>query len=428
MGINRKSITRHLLILMGIAAPIVLESCGFCGPDSGNLCLLSTAPLTKSTVATNQNVVFEVPGTLIVFHGSACAQSKKSGTKDVLRIDQSIRLPAYATNATVFLNGWEVDYLNGDHHVTGLGTLIDTIRIEQNTLKWQAAGILSDKNFDDAYQWCYHFTAIAWNPATINLLVDHSDGHCNRPNAMMGNVYSARNDNTTTALSVFASFIQNPAFAASKTVSILPRGFGFDWAGCDEDHHLLQLAYTMGHPEVFIEAGKSYKKMLGATTPVAATAPSQVGNGFVSWESSAIFKDDNDRRDYSFGEVVSGLGGTDLGVIEPPFSILPMNGDAQGSVSSNGVVMKTFVIINIPYKQAIPVLTGWDVGYLTSDQHVKQSGIWIDKFHYDKNPTQLTGTLTYTLASILRDDDGSPGFYARHKVTVLGFRATGKEL
>ncbi|GAB4019113.1 hypothetical protein GCM10028808_55860 [Spirosoma migulaei] len=361
---------------------------------------------------------------MIVFQGSTCAQSKKSGTKEILNLEQSLALPAYATKATVFLNGWEVDYLNGDHHVAGLGTLIDTIRIEQNTLKWQAAGILSDDNFDDAYQWCYHFTVIAWNPSRINLFVDHSDGNCFKPKSTPGNFYSTANNSTTTALASFASFIQNPNVVDSKTASILPRGFGFDWSGCDEDHHLLQVAYTVGHPEVFIEAGKSYKKNTGNIIPLSAASASQVGTGFVSWETSTIFKDDDNRRDYSFGEVVSGLSGSDLGVIDPPFSILPFDGDSQGAVSSGGVRTKTFVITNIPYNQAAPVLTGWDLSYLAGDQHVKQAGIWIDKFRYEKNPTQLTGTLTYTVASVLRDEDNWPDFGARHKVTILGFQSS----
>ena len=388
------------------------------------MCSFHNTPLVRPSVAPTPGTVFEIPGTLVVFQGSACAKSTQSGARQALKIDQSLPLPAYATQATVVLNGWEVAYLNGDHHIAGLGTLIDTIRIERNTLRWQATGLLSDQNFDDAYQWCYHFTVIAWNPATINLIADHTDVDCTTRNTSVGNVNSALNKNTKTALASFASYIQNPAFASQKKVSILPRGFGFDWRACEEDHHLLQMAYAIGHPEVFIEAGKGYNKRT-TTVPIASGAPSQVGNGFVSWETSAIYKDNDNRRDYIFGELVTALSGTDLGIIEPPFSILPFNDGAQGSQDSDNVEMKTFVIDNIPYNQAIPVLTGWDIGYLTDDQHVKQIGIWIDKIHYDKNPTQPTGKLTYTVAYSLHDDNNSPGFYARPKVTILGFQPTG---
>jgi hypothetical protein len=38
---------------------------------------------------------------------------------------------------------------------------------------------------------------------------------------------------------------------------------------------------------------------------------------------AAIFKDNDTRRDYDFGEFVSGIGGRDVAVVELPFSILP---------------------------------------------------------------------------------------------------------
>ena len=57
--------------------------------------------------------------------------------------------------------------------------------------------------------------------------------------------------------------------------------------------------------------------------PSLPTSASHVDSGFVSWETSTILKDNDDRRDQAFGEVVSGLAGTDVGVVQPPFSDLP---------------------------------------------------------------------------------------------------------
>jgi hypothetical protein len=37
------------------------------------------------------------------------------------------------------------------------------------------------------------------------------------------------------------------------------------------------------------------------------------------------------------------------------------------------------VVGNIPYEYAVPKLTGWNVGYTASDQHVKEIGIWIEE-------------------------------------------------
>src|SRR5207247_3500774 len=89
--------------------------------------------------------------------------SNNSDTQDVIKVEQSVDLPAYATNATVFLNGWHLNYLNGDHNIAGLGTLISNIRLERNTLKWQASGVISDDNFDDPYNWCYYYTVVGWD-------------------------------------------------------------------------------------------------------------------------------------------------------------------------------------------------------------------------------------------------------------------------
>jgi hypothetical protein len=96
----------------------------------------------------------------------------------------------------------------------------------------------------------------------------------------------------------------------------------------------------------------------------------------------------------------------------------------QGS----GVITEEVVIDNIPYKYAIPMLTGWDIGYEGSDQHVKQIGVWIDDIHY-REPTDPPGRLRYKVSSVVRDNDTDPANYVRHKVTILGLGpATGAQI
>lgn len=424
---------RSLLTLLAVILTILLTSCSFC---PGIKCELigEDAPL-KELTASDQNVVLEEQGTIIVYHGFGCAESKNDGEEDVLKVEQSLDLPAYATNATVFLNGWRVRYLSNDHEVTGLGTTIGNIRLERNTLKWQAAGVLSDQNFDDAYSWCYNYTVAAWNPSNLNLIVDHEDGSCD-PNdssdpSQANFFFDVTNeDETTTALTSFPSFLQNPAFASSKTVAILPRGFGFSWGCTNEDHHLLQIGYNLDHSEIFIENGKKYKKKNQDVTPSLPNTASQVDSGFVSWETSAIFKDNRGRRDYIFSEVVSALGGNDVGLIQPPFSILPkedqgLSGACLGP-SPDDLIAEEFVIEKVPFEFAIPMLTGWELNYdlCSGDQHVTEAGIWIDGWGYDKN----SRTLRYKLSSILRDRDNSPVHQRRHKVTILGLRPVAGQI
>jgi len=411
------------MALFGILITAILGSCSYCPPRFSEICdLISDGPPTELT-SEDRNVVFEEPGTIIVFHGHGCAESDKSGTEDVLRIEQSRDIPPYATNATIFLNGWNLQYLHKDHHVAGLGTLIRNIRLEGQTLKWEALGALSDDNFDDAYSWCYHFTVIAWNPSNINLTVDHKDG-CDARDPRETNFFDTDNKGATTALVSFPTFLQNPDFAASKIVAILPRGFAYRWSGCD-DHHLFQIGYNLDHSEIFIEQGKKYKKKFEDVTLSLPNSASQVDSGFVSWETSTIFKDNKTRRDYTFGELVSGLGGSDVGIIQPPFSILPKEdeGPFTTCVGENGIKSSEFVIEKVPYEHAIPMLTGWELSYGCDDEHVKEIGVWVDEWSYIKDPGALTGTLRYKLSSVLRDKDDYPFHTASHKITVLGLQA-----
>ncbi|MDR4497124.1 MAG: hypothetical protein MRK02_04250 [Candidatus Scalindua sp.] len=142
-------------ILLGGLFVALLGSCSFCARSTNELCrLIGEATTVTELTSSDRTVVFEEQGTIVVYHGNGCAESNKPGTEDVLKVEESLDIPSYATNATIFLNGWHLKYLDGDHHVAGLGTSIQNIRLEGQTLKWQAAGVLSDDNFDDAYSWC----------------------------------------------------------------------------------------------------------------------------------------------------------------------------------------------------------------------------------------------------------------------------------
>ena len=147
-----------------------------------------------------------------------------------------------------------------------------------------------------------------------------------------------------------------------------------------------------------------------------------MNGGFVSWDTFVIYKDNAGQRDYLFTELVSAFGGTDAALIQPPFAILPRE-DQGGGALAGGVQQQDFVIENVPFGMAIPMLTGWELSYLTDDQHVKDVGVWIEDWSYTTSPTG--GTLRYRLASILADDDNWPPHVIRHRVTLLGIRALG---
>ncbi|BCG46598.1 hypothetical protein GEOBRER4_n1404 [Citrifermentans bremense] len=427
-----------LLASLTVSGLGFLSSCTPCVTYTQMCDLIGGAPV-GTTTSSGRNVVLEDPGTIAAYHGFSCAESDQRGTEEVLKLEESLEIPRYAGNAAVFLNGWRMNYLSSDHHVGGLGTMISNIRLEDKTLKWQASGVLADKNFDDGYKWCYFYTVVAWNPTNLNLVVDQKDGSCDNRTPSDANFFITDNKGTTTALSSFPSFLFNPDFASGKTVAILPRGFGFKWSSeCDTDHHLLQIGVNLDHGEAFVENEMKYKKgFFQDLTPVPVPQPppadtvNQVDSGFVSWDTYAIFKDNDGRRGYGFGHMASGLGGKDVAVIQPPFSILPHEdtgvfGACLGEAS--GLQTKDVAVENVPYEYAIPMLTGWDIGCGCDDEHVTEVGTWLDEFHYDKAPNAPAGTLHYKVSSILRDKDGSPGHAYSHKVSILAFKPTASAL
>jgi hypothetical protein len=410
----------------------LIESCSYHAPIKDYVCKFITKTKQQELKDSIKTLVFEDPGTIIVIHGFGCAESNLNddGMQDIIKVNGMQNIPLYATDAAVFLNGWHLKYLHSDHHVAGLGTAISNIQLNikpdrsGKILSWQAAGIISDKNTDDPYSWCYFYTVVAWNSSNLSLIVDQQDGSCDPRDLSNAHFYFTENQKTSTALSSFESFLYKPEFRFDETAVIIPRGFGFEWQDGNEDHHLLQIGYNLDHSEKFIENGKKYLKGFGIERLHLADSADCVDSGFVSWETYAIYKDNDQRRNYHFGEIVSALGGNDLSIIQPPFSILPRDGINAGTVESGGIRTQDFTVKNIPFKYVIPMLTGWELGYLPDDQHVKEIGIWIDEIHYDFDSNTQKGTISYKLSSVLNDNDKSPDFYSRHKVTILGLKGT----
>jgi hypothetical protein len=381
-------------------------------------------PITESSASTPK-VVLEDPGKIKVMHGFGQAKLDTGGR--IIKVEQSVDIPNYANQATVLLNGWRVGYLGDDQHVLEIAALITKIRLDRRNLKltWNAAGEIRDDDFEEAYQFTYYYTVIAWNDGKLNLIVDHGspDKFCN-PDTNLPDKSFVTFNNGSGALSSYNLFAREPQFPQGQPIAVLPRGFGFGWPS---DHHLLQLAYNLDHSETFAEKGKIYNNNKhvhalgdlgsGITAPLPTDA-SRVDSNFVSWKTEAILKDNSDRRDYMFGELVSTLGGSDVGLVQPPFSLYPKESEGGGT-TGGGLATQDVVIENVPFDYAIPMLTGWEVGYLTDDQHVKDLGIWIDDWSF------ASGTLRYKLSSILRDNDLFPAHYTRHKVTILGIRSVG---
>ena len=282
-------------------------------------------------------------------------------------------------------------------------------------------GVLEDRKHDDGYNFCYHYTVIAWNEAKINLAVDH-DENCTGGRSTY-NMYP------------IAGYLQNSVFKKRVTVGVVPRGFFFALANHDQDHHLLQLSYNIIGSERVLQ-NKVYNNYPESTNTLPQNSSRYDSAGVLSWSTQVIFKDNDERWEpffgdngYYFGEMVTGIGGEDLGVIHPPFLAMPLDDDGLvgGAVfgGSHLVVTKEFTITNIPYENAVPILSGWDLHYgpIDGDHHVRKIGIWISDWSYSKPFRASRGTLKYTLSTILTDDSQNLSA-ANHRVTVLGIKPT----
>ncbi len=365
------------------------------------------APISPVTTS-ERNLVYATPGLLAVYHGSSCSESNVSGTEVPLRIQEELPLPKGLDRGTVFANGFRLRYLDEDHHVRGFGSAIGAIKLEAGVLRWEAGGVLSDKNFDDGYDWCYTYTVLAWNSQQLQATV--ADGDENQ-------AFRDRTWTTGTPLLPIPGFLQNAAWSGLDEVALLPRGFALMYTDQD-DRHLLQATFKDDSGDVYVEGGKIY-----GFGEVGATQ-SQAGNGFVSWESTGLLKDNDTRHDQLLLDLVSGLGGQDVGLISPPFTLLPQEDEGIGcaAIGAPGIHQEEKSVEAVPYQFAIPVLAGWDLFYPCDDEHVTEIGAWIQDWKWTPGTSPGGGTLSYNLHSILTDKDGDPPFLGRYQVKILGLR------
>ena len=374
---------------------ILLGSCSYDPEVAHDFCEeVEALPLTPLT-AQDQHVVLETPGTIMVIHGSGTAQL---GSGDYVKVEEFAERPSYANRAAVILNGWRVRYRGDDQHVRAFGTMLGKIRLERDRVVWNAIGLLRDNDAEEGYEWTYHYTVVIWDGTELDIRVNQDDAEkfCGADTTKSDNFFFAENERTTTALSSFSSFCESPAFPDRGPVAILPRGFGFVYN--DDDHHVLQVGYDVDHGETIVDPEKKYRKGTGIENPLTGPA-SLVGARFVSWDTDCILKDNDNRRSYTFGEMVSACGGSDVGVIQPPFSILPVEdkGSNEPCVTQAGATEShDGAIDQIGYEYAIPMLSGWQLGYGQAtkgcdDHHVKEMGVWIDDWAYTKSPGSPTG-------------------------------------
>jgi hypothetical protein len=399
----------------------------------GIYALLNTAPY-KTLTESQRATYVEVPGLLKVQHGLGCAQASEAAQLRYigLRIRDMAAIPPGYNTGTVFLNGWKLEYQSGDHKVLGLGSAIFNITHDitqtqsgpQHALHWEAGGVMSDLEGDDAYKWCYIYTLVFWyrDPSTIHTplrpQIDALPFQVDDNPAPLIFVHTEGADaGNHTARRALRGSVSLP-YPLPRAV--LPRGFGLTWSvATEEDHNLLQAGFDLGTP---------------------------VHNGdTISWTSTTLWKDNSTRRDYYGAEIVSVLNGQGVQMLHPvkvlrwsdslgrwllqsnSVPLTPHAPEGVGCVGGEELTQTQYSVQHVPFDYAVPVLTGWQLEYPCSDHHVKTIGVWLKGFSYVKAPGATTGTLFYTIESTLADAAlrGTNGGEAQHKISVLGLNRSG---
>lgn len=364
-----------------------------------------------------------------------CGESDVRGTESPVSLNGSFRLPDFASDATVFQSGWRLTYLDGSHKITGVLAAVQNIRRRGRELLWDSVGILRDQNFDDGYKFCNFVSVVAWDRAKVRMAVDHSQREGLGVFDGDGTVSSKKGQGSAlTYMRLFRDHPFRPSTLPQPPAVVLPRGFEFvftssdfgcfDPSGdvivsthCRDDNDLLQMAVHKDHAEGFLPRGG----------PDNANGPNRVDTTVVGWTTFGIIKDNDARRDYRFKSAASTLGGTDVRAIEPPFAVEPrddIGGFSSGCIGTgqSGVVTSEVVIENVPFEAAVPVLAGWDIGYGCRDDDVKDIGVWIEDFSYERIPflANKSGTLRYRISRVLRDASQSEQHAFDHSIDILG--------
>jgi hypothetical protein len=360
-------------------------------------------PFEQLSSKTMGKTIFEDKGKFILIEGSQCAQ-RESGF-EVATLLQWIEMPNYVDKATVILNGWQLRYLQGDREVNAMRVDITHSKLVKNVgaslLVFEAQGKIEDQHRKDAYEFCVFYTGFGYHSAWFDSSIEGDY------NGIEATLLQNKNQGPVATLE---SKGNKGTLKINDALAIIPRGFDFQFDNTFEcelrllpckwgdriDHRLLQVAYNL------------------AQTGIAPNL-----DGSPHWATQTIFKDGDSRTHaHRIKTRTAMIRGRSIKLRSDFLALNPRSGKMNTCrQNTEGVVRtQTFRIDDLPYDYAIPMLTAWDLSYECEHQRVQRAGIWIHDVYFDPD----SNSLEYKVSSILRDQDGIPGFNAAHRVTVLG--------
>lgn len=402
-----------LLSILAAALCCVASSCTFESPAAACFagsssegfitCALGMAPVVAPS-SHSRTIVYEVPGTIRVVHGESCVEATQAASSQSFAFRIQEAPAAYGDSATVFMNGWKLRYLNSDHHIQGFGSAIVNIKDARTPdgvqLQWEAGGVLADQNGDDPYEWCYTFSVVGWARSSRGFDAIAAERNLS--------FIKASDPGNNSALHAIDGLARN--FYGNGVV--LPQGFAMMWGDRKSDKHLLQAGFDLGQHYA-------------------------AGSGQMAWTSRALFKDNGDATDFYAGELVSTLSYSSPDWFHPAevslatpqgfvpqangVKLTPFEGDDSCSAVGNSSPSVGQYRVDVPYAYAVPVLSGWELGYVCTDHHVRQMGAAITDWRFERRADGLGGTLFYTVEHYLGDDSDNVN-YARVSIDVLGLK------
>lgn len=360
-----------------------------------------TQPYSSYLTTTQSGLGYEIQ------HGASCASaatahSTNNAGRSVfgIGIEETIEIPQHLDDATVFMNGWRLRYREDDHQVLAMSSAIVDIEVRDGNLNWFAGGILSDKNGDDAFDWCYSYTAIFWkNNRHTNISVSDTDTDARH-------IILSRDDVPNDSEQSERGSLTNLPF---EPKALLPRGFGMMFGTREDDHKLLQ--FDLKHGDIHLSNNPDTDTRL------------------FFWDFETVFRGKDNYRRYDAAQVTSALGGGSVQLTQTDFEVFSIPEIGQHS-GLEGVVTQDVVVEEVPFDAAVPVLMGWSIADLEKEIQPQDMGVWIESFHYDRAPGARFGTLIYRINSVFVDDNGrfSSGgsITPRLQVNILGINSLAR--